>query len=523
MKRYIAYTRVSTVKQGEKGSSLQEQRAAIESYARRYELLIAEWFEEKETAAKQGRPIFVRMLKALERGQAAGVITHKIDRSARNLRDWAALGELHDRGVELHFAHESIDLSSRGGRLSADIQAVVAADYVRNLREEVRKGFYGRLKQGFYPLPAPVGYLDGGGGVVKEVDPISGPLVAKAFALYASGSWSLDSISAEMFRRGLRAKRGGQVGRNGFSTIFNNPFYLGLIRIAKTGELFQGRHKPLVDKRLFDRVQAILTGRTTHKANLYRFRYQRLLHCCVCRRALTATRTKGHVYYRCYTRTCPTTCVREELIDEALRVAAPELKLSERQWAAAQADLEAALVHLKSNRMQEAQNLTLSLAAIDDRLARLTDAYVDQIVDRDTYLSRKEKLLEDRAAFSSQKAALEAGGEDFARHLDRIFELAKALSCLPKLANDEELREVLKDTTSNLAVCGKKLVITWSNPFRELVSDDVVTSGGPHRDELRTGVVRLKNVLMEHLERFACYKLPPHANDNEPPGLKKAA
>lgn len=50
-----------------------------------------------------------------------------------------------------------VDLHSRGGRLSADIQSVVAADYVRNLREEAKKGIYGRLKQGFYPMRAPIG------------------------------------------------------------------------------------------------------------------------------------------------------------------------------------------------------------------------------------------------------------------------------------------------------------------------------------------------------------------------------
>lgn len=74
------------------------------------------------------------MMQALKNGQAQGVIIHKIDRSARNLKDWAGLGELIDRGVQVHFAHEAIDLHSRGGRLLADIQAVVAADYIRNLR-----------------------------------------------------------------------------------------------------------------------------------------------------------------------------------------------------------------------------------------------------------------------------------------------------------------------------------------------------------------------------------------------------
>ena len=51
------------------------------------------------------------MLKLLKLGKAAGVIIHKIDRSARNLRDWADLGELIDQGIQVHFANESLDLS----------------------------------------------------------------------------------------------------------------------------------------------------------------------------------------------------------------------------------------------------------------------------------------------------------------------------------------------------------------------------------------------------------------------------
>ena len=140
MKNFFGYIRVSTPKQG-LGVSLQEQKSAIERYALRSNLEIVTWFEERETAAKSGRPVFSQMLKGLEAGKAQGVIIHKIDRSARNLRDWTDLGELIDRGIEVHFANESLDLHSRGGRLSADIQAVVAADYIRNLREETRKGF----------------------------------------------------------------------------------------------------------------------------------------------------------------------------------------------------------------------------------------------------------------------------------------------------------------------------------------------------------------------------------------------
>ena len=55
MKKVFGYIRVSTVKQGT-GVSLQEQKEAIIRYAEKHNLSIIDWFEELETAAKQGRP-----------------------------------------------------------------------------------------------------------------------------------------------------------------------------------------------------------------------------------------------------------------------------------------------------------------------------------------------------------------------------------------------------------------------------------------------------------------------------------
>ena len=193
-KQYFAYIRVSTFRQGERGVSLQEQRDAITLYAKHNDLVISHWFEEKVTATKRGRPLFGKMLNGIRSGKATRIIIHKIDRSARNLKDWADLGDLIDQGVDVHFVNESLDVTLRGGHLSADIQAVVAADYIRNLREETRKGFYGRLKQGLYPLPAPIRYLDRGRGKPKDPDPVHAPLVQRLFDLYATGRFNLEEL-----------------------------------------------------------------------------------------------------------------------------------------------------------------------------------------------------------------------------------------------------------------------------------------------------------------------------------------
>src|SRR5579862_2982193 len=137
MGKVFAYARVSTPRQGERGVSLPEQKEAIERFARQHGLEITRWFEERESASHQGRPAFTEMMRLLRLKAAQGVIIHKIDRSARNLEDWV---NLVDAGVEIHFATENLDLRTVAGRLSADIQAVVAAHYSRNLREEVKKG-----------------------------------------------------------------------------------------------------------------------------------------------------------------------------------------------------------------------------------------------------------------------------------------------------------------------------------------------------------------------------------------------
>src|SRR5439155_12217218 len=268
-------------------------------------------------AAKRGRPIFNKMLTLLKRRKGDGIIIHKIDRSARNLKDWADLGELIDEGIEVHFANESLDLHSRGGRLSADIQAVVAADYIRNLREETRKGFYGRLKQGIYPLPAPLGYVDMGKAKPKELDAAKAPLVRKAFELYATARYNLHELVDEMYRLGLRNRNGGKVTLTGISHTLNNPFHIGLIKLRRTGETFPGSHEPLIAKSIFDRVQRILSGKTNTKIHIHEFLFRRLLTCKHCAYSLRGEIQKGHVYYRCHTKDCPITCVREETVEQA--------------------------------------------------------------------------------------------------------------------------------------------------------------------------------------------------------------
>ena len=486
MKTYFGYIRVSTTKQGQLGVSLQEQRDAIVRYASSRGMTLSDWFEEQETAAKRGRPTFSKMLKKLQDGEASGVIIHKIDRSARNLKDWADLGEMIDAGVEVHFSNESLDLSSRGGRLSADIQAVVAADYIRNLREETKKGLYGRLKQGLYPWQAPLGYLDQGKGKAKIPDPEKAPLVRRAFELYATTSYDLKKLRKELNLLGLRNHRGGKLSINGVSKILRNPFYIGMIKVGSSGQVFNGIHQPLISVALFDRVQAILDGKLNSRSKKHDFLFRRFLTCKHCGRSLIGEMQKGHVYYRCHTKGCPTTSIREDVIEDQIEVELSPMQLDEDEFK----ELKEALGDLEGrwgdDRREMLTSLELTKLKLQERMNRLTDAFLDQVIDKEAFEERRATLIKEMREIEERMAQ---SCDDPASQIDVVAEFleqAKSLQSVYIRALPYAKRDFLNGATSNRLVDGKSVEIQWNPPYEALADRRNLECCDHLRDRPRT-------------------------------------
>jgi len=479
MNHFYGYIRVSTAKQGERGVSLVEQKTAIERHADRNSLVIGKWFEEQETAAKRGRPVFSQMLRLLRSGKAAGVIIHKIDRSARNLRDWADLGELIDAGIVVHFANESLDLNSRGGRLSADIQAVVAADYIRNLREETKKGFYGRLKQGFYPRPAPLGYNDQGAAKPKTIDPVQGPLIRQAFEYYGTGRFNLDGLVDTMYRDGLRTRGGKPVSRAVIARILHNPFYIGLVRIEKARETYQGNHEPLVSVSLFRRVQDTLSGRVCRRSNKHRFLFRQMWTCSNCQRCLIGETHKGVVYYRCHHRGCMSKTARESALNSELLRHFKKLEFAQVEKNYFRAETLKLRESWQRRQEETISALRIKLSQIEERLNRLTDAYLDQVLDKESFEQRKAALLMERRSIEEQTENLRANDKNIPDQLSELVELAGCAYLAYKHAEPDEKRDLVKTLSSNRTVNGKSLMIMLNTPFNLIANRFSVPGGRP--------------------------------------------
>ena len=463
-KEFFAYTRVSTVKQGD-GVSLEAQKEAIENYAANHGLTIIQFFEEKETAAKQGRPLFTKMIKDLRKGKAAGIIMHKIDRSARNLRDWATVGDLQDEGFDVHFAAESVDFASRGGRLTADIQAVIAADYIRNLRDEIHKGQLGRLKQGLYPYNAPFGYENNGPGQAKSIDPIIGPKLREMFELYATGQYSLKSLETEMHRRGLRTSNGSKVYKSKIEIILSNSFYIGLVQSPGRSDVYQGKHEALIGPQLFAKVQEVKTYRARKKKTKHAFLFRGMFNCQACGKILTPERQRGHVYYRCHTKICDETCIREESLNEDVIATLKSMIIPTDRFKEFVAALGNWLDKFPKTATEKQPHM--EQVKIDGKRERLNEGYLNGLFSEQEFRARKAKY-----SLEQQQASIEATNtqtrEQMAQNAREFLEHMKSLASTYLLTNRGEKRQILEILFSNMTVLAKKAHFTRRNWVNEV-------------------------------------------------------
>ncbi|SNT56447.1 Site-specific DNA recombinase [Tardiphaga sp. OK246] len=100
VKKFVAYYRVSTRKQGVSGLGLEAQRAAVEGYLNGGSWKIVAEFTEIESGRRSDRPALEEALAAARVHQAPLVVA-KVDRLTRSV---AFLSKLLEAGVDVRFA-----------------------------------------------------------------------------------------------------------------------------------------------------------------------------------------------------------------------------------------------------------------------------------------------------------------------------------------------------------------------------------------------------------------------------------
>ena len=92
------------------------------------------------------------------------------------------------------------------------------------------------------------------------VDKKKVPLTKKTFELYITGKHSLREICKIINDLGLISRKQKQLSISNYQYLLKNPFYCGLIRY--NNELYEGKHEPIIAKKLFNKTQEIMNGKS---------------------------------------------------------------------------------------------------------------------------------------------------------------------------------------------------------------------------------------------------------------------
>ena len=263
--------------------SVERQLRLIKQYADEHGLVLAEVYRDNGRSAwKPGegnRPDWDRMLADAKAGRFGGLLTWKLDRFARNVRDGEDLLDLGvlldgpDSGrLDLRTAHgksvfrKQVEAATHASNETSEKVRAAFADMVAN---GYRVGGSGRLF-GFEILSLAEleddGYDDddedrpgftGPAAVVREAE---AEVIRELAGRLLRGD-TVQAMADDLNERGITTTRGGQWNARNLSRTLGNPLYGG--RLAYRGEIITelANVEPIMDTETFQAVQAKLGAR----------------------------------------------------------------------------------------------------------------------------------------------------------------------------------------------------------------------------------------------------------------------
>lgn len=368
---------------------------------------------------------------------------------------------------------------------------------------------------------APLGYLNDLKNKSIILNKHKAPIIKQAFERYSQNRFSLEDISVFLFANGIETKKtnvkngigGRAVKRDQAAYILANPFYCGLFRYG--GELFPGKHEPLVSKQLFDKVQEILKQRSKNRVKVFAPQpLCGLLRCAECHCMITAENKTKHqkngnthyyTYYHCGKRRqpCSQPCIRAEELERQLSKLLTNYAMPpewEKQWLELIDKDEKESTNITATFVQD---LRLKIQDIDRKLLRLKDMYLDQDIERQDYRTDKNNLVSEKKSLEGQIARLEKKDKAW---LEPLKEFTKTAQTLNEIATSPSLADkksfAVKVFGSNLFLQNGKIEFTPQTQWAALCAARKSYSENPKCFNLVDYCFQNYNLIISEFKQF---------------------
>ena len=280
--RCAIYTRKSTDHNLDlEFNSLDAQREACEAYIKSqahegWRLIPDRYDDGAFSGASLDRPALQELLIELRAGKIDIIVVYKVDRLTRSLADFAKLVELFDQhSVSFVSVTQSFNTTSSMGRLTLNVLLSFAQFEREVIGERVRDKIAASKSKGIWVGGSiPLGYTSVNKKLV--VIPEEAETVRLIFRRYLEVR-SIRDLVEDLDRKEIRTRRltlatgktrgGIRFGVGALSHLLRNRFYIG--EVAYKGKIHPGEQAPILDRELFEAVQAKLAaGANTRQLKL---------------------------------------------------------------------------------------------------------------------------------------------------------------------------------------------------------------------------------------------------------------
>jgi DNA invertase Pin-like site-specific DNA recombinase len=288
--RCAIYTRKSTEEGLEQEfNSLNAQREACAAYilSQRHEgwVQLPELYDDGGySGGTMERPGLKQLLSEVEAGKVDVIVLYKVDRLTRSLADFARIVEVLDgAGASFVSITQSFNTTTSMGRLTLNVLLSFAQFEREVTGERIRdKIAQSKAKGMWMGGVVPLGYdVSERKLVINKAEAATVRMIFDRYAALGSTGELTDDLRAKgvvtkqrVFSDG-RCFGGIPFGRGALAHLLKNCAYVGEVRHRE--KVYPGEHLPIIERELWDKVQALLAGNTRERRTTSRATEKSLL------------------------------------------------------------------------------------------------------------------------------------------------------------------------------------------------------------------------------------------------------
>lgn len=480
------YCRVSTDEQAEFGYSIDEQKRLLEEWCKANDYIIYKCYSDRGISGKniKDRPALKELLSDAKEGKFDMVISWKINRVSRKLEDVLKIVNILEKNnITFKSYSEPFETDTPAGRMQFQMMALIGEFERGTIAQNVKMGMIAKAKSGNWCGGRVLGYdlvpnnspeEEKKGKNKLEINEKEAEIVRFIFNEYSKGK-GYKAITNQINKLGYKTKKGNSFAVGAIRDILTNPVYIGEIRynvrqnwsekrrrnINPNPIRVKGKHKAIIDKELWDKVQLILESKKGKPSRIYDGEYPLtgILRCPKCGAGMVISRTtntladgskKRIAYYCCGnwknkgTGVCNSNTIRVDKANEYVFKKIEELVSNE-------AIVKAVVKNINKERKEKVKpakrllgDIDKELEKLDKRKRKIFEAYEDDILTKEEFQIRKDELNEKiRILEEEKKPLLKTISEDVSEEIPYEF-IKDILMNFSKILNSSVIREQQK-------------------------------------------------------------------------------